>query len=135
VTTFAGRAIARLALPGVVPVLLACLVAACAGPGGGRGTMLETTTARPGAGPAATTDLIGLRPGELERRLGSPALLRREPPAQVWQYRPGACVLDVFLYERDGGPVVVHLEARDLSAAVVTTAPCLAAQQRRAAAS
>ena len=42
--------------------------------------------------------VMGLADAELEELLGAPGLLRDEPPAQVWQYGKGECVLDVFLY-------------------------------------
>lgn len=43
-------------------------------------------------------ELVGLRPDEVKRILGSPALVRRDRPAQIWQYRSPDCVLDLFLY-------------------------------------
>jgi hypothetical protein len=68
---------------------------------------------------------IGLGPDGLEGRLGRPDLLRREPPAEVWQYRHAACILDLFLYDEDGGKKVVYLEARDLQALEVESRDCL----------
>ncbi|EKV30396.1 hypothetical protein C882_4355 [Caenispirillum salinarum AK4] len=52
--------------------------------------------------------------------LGPASLLRREPPAQVWQYRGRTCVLDVVLYpdEAEGAPLTVaHVELRPVVAA------------------
>jgi len=69
--------------------------------------------------------LLGLDPDALEGRLGPPDLLRREAPAEVWQYRGSACVLDLFLYEKEGGKQVVYLEARDFEAAEVESRSCL----------
>src|SRR5260221_5762501 len=48
-----------------------------------------------------TRELIGLERGDVEARLGPPALRRRDAPAEIWQYRSPLCVLDLFLY-RDG---------------------------------
>lgn len=47
--------------------------------------------------------------------LGVATLLRREPPAQVWQYRGRICVLDLVLYpdESEGATLrVAHVEIR-----------------------
>ena len=45
--------------------------------------------------------LVGLSPSRIAEQLGSPAFVRRDGPAEVWQYAAEACILDVFLY-RDG---------------------------------
>lgn len=45
-----------------------------------------------------TAELIGLDRTALEQQLGEPAMLRRDAPAEVWQYRSSTCVLSVFLY-------------------------------------
>lgn len=68
---------------------------------------------------------LGLSPGELKGRLGSPDLLRRETPAEVWQYRGERCILDLFIYDKEGNKQVVYLEARDLQAAEVESRDCL----------
>ena len=43
-------------------------------------------------------ELVGLKPEEVKQILGSPALVRHDSPAQIWQYRSRDCVLDLFLY-------------------------------------
>lgn len=43
-------------------------------------------------------ELLGLKAGAIEAKLGTPALLRRDGPAQIWQYRGSGCIVDVFLY-------------------------------------
>lgn len=43
-------------------------------------------------------ELVGLKPEEIKQILGSPALIRHDSPAQIWQYRGHDCVLDLFLY-------------------------------------
>ena len=68
---------------------------------------------------------LGLDPEGLEDRLGPPDLLRRETPAEVWQYRSPLCVLDLFLYDKSDGKQVVYLEARDLEAAEMESRTCL----------
>ncbi len=68
---------------------------------------------------------IGAKPDFLLEELGQPSSLRKEAPAEVWQYRAELCVLDIVLYEASDGPSVVYLEARDLYAEPAETAPCL----------
>lgn len=43
-------------------------------------------------------ELVGLNPEEVKQILGTPALVRHDSPAQIWQYRSHDCVLDLFLY-------------------------------------
>jgi len=68
---------------------------------------------------------MGLDPIRLEQRLGAPELRRREPPAEVWQYRTASCILDLFLYAKSGIKEVVYVEARDFTAAEIETRQCL----------
>lgn len=75
-------------------------------------------------------ELIGLDPAALEARLGRPALIRRESPAQVWQYEGETCVFDVFLYQEAAGYRVTYLEARDRTARPVEARGCLNALLR-----
>jgi hypothetical protein len=74
--------------------------------------------------------LLGLDDAGLAELLGQPDLKRREPPAEIWQYRGGSCVFDVFLYApagtaAAGGPRVTYLEARDGAARRIATRACL----------
>ncbi len=69
--------------------------------------------------------LMGLDAAGLAKLLGAPELLRREPPAEVWQYRGESCVFDVFLYEAAGGQRVTYLEARDATARRIDARGCL----------
>ena len=55
------------------------------------------------------TQLVGMSAGEITRLLGLPKMLRREPPAEVWQYASARCVVFVFLYE--GKPAQVAAKA------------------------
>ena len=79
------------------------------------------------ADPADPDEVMGLARGEVEELLGEPGLVRREAPAEVWQYQSGGCVLDVFLYEASAEYEVVYLEARTGKALVAATANCLGA--------
>ncbi len=69
--------------------------------------------------------ILGLGPDRLTEILGRPELTRREPPAEIWQYRGESCVFDVFLYEEAGLVRVTYLEARDASARRVAERSCL----------
>lgn len=71
--------------------------------------------------------LIGLDPLDLAGALGGPATTRKDHPAEVWQYRGQACVLDVFLYDGSRGQEVVHLEARNGLARPIAPQTCLGA--------
>ncbi|WP_119460480.1 hypothetical protein [Rhodospirillaceae bacterium SYSU D60014] len=79
--------------------------------------------------------MVGLDGVALERLLGEPALVRRDAPAEIWQYRGADCVLDLFLYREAGGqeasgqkegrPRVLYLEARTGAAEPAPTEGCI----------
>lgn len=69
--------------------------------------------------------LMGLDRNGVNALLGTPDLIRREAPAEIWQYVGGDCVFDVVLYERGQHFAVSYLEARDVTAAVLPPRPCL----------
>lgn len=69
--------------------------------------------------------LLGLDRGGVTALLGSPDLIRRESPAEIWQYVTGDCVFDVVLYANGQGYAVSYTEARDATAAVQAPRPCL----------
>jgi hypothetical protein len=70
--------------------------------------------------------LLGLDRGGVASLLGDPALIRREEPAEIWQYVTSGCVFDVVLYAAGRRYTVSYLEARDeASAAVQEARPCL----------
>jgi hypothetical protein len=79
---------------------------------------------------AATTRTVlgperyqGLAGAELVRLLGRPDMLRRDGGAEIWQYRAGACILHLFLYEEGGALLVVHAEARNRTSGRACLAP------------
>lgn len=74
-------------------------------------------------------DLLGLDSGAVAALLGIPALRRRDPPAELWQYRDKACILDLFLYQdQDGGAhAVTYFEVRGHSVVKVPAKDCLRA--------
>ncbi len=69
--------------------------------------------------------LMGLDRDSLAALLGQPDLVRREKPAEIWQYVTADCVFDVVLY--DSGPAyrVTYLEARNAAADRLEPRPCL----------
>jgi len=69
--------------------------------------------------------LIGLGRDGLYDLLGMPEIVRRESPAQVWQYRGVTCVFDVFLYEDGADSRVTYVEARDSHGTKGQTRQCL----------
>lgn len=92
----------------VLPVLL---LAACGAPGpqGGPG-VTSWGVEEDGPGEVAALprfqdghlipgSLKGLSAAQLEAGLGRPAFRRRDPPAEIWQYRVKSCTLDLFLYD------------------------------------
>lgn len=61
-------------------------------------------------------DLTGLTEAQVEQLLGPPLAVRRDDPAESWQYATNDCVLDLFFYEQTGAWRVVHMEARTIAA-------------------
>ncbi len=56
--------------------------------------------------------LVGLSLIEIEKTLGEPSFVRKDKGVQIWQYRTTDCILDLFLYEKDGRYNVSHSELR-----------------------
>lgn len=70
--------------------------------------------------------LVGLTGSEVSGLLGRPGFVRRDAPAEIWQYRAADCVLDVFLYTEPGGARVKHVELRPRQSARPTSPACFA---------
>lgn len=81
--------------------------------------------APPPPDPIHSASILGLDSGAVRKLLGEPGLIRREEPAEVWQYRTASCVLDVVLYDQASGPRVVYTEARTPAAEPTQADPCL----------
>lgn len=64
--------------------------------------------------------LMGLDRGDLAELLGKPSRVRRESPAEIWQYVGNDCIFDIFLYKEQGAYRVIHAEARDDEVALKT---------------
>jgi hypothetical protein len=74
--------------------------------------------------------LLGLDEATLKRWFGAPSFIRHDYPAEVWQYRAKACVLELYLYPADDHMAVTHAEATSGGAHPTEDAglgPCLAA--------
>lgn len=78
--------------------------------------------------PPITADrLVSVSAVELEDAFGEAELIRKEGVNQVWQYRSGACVLDVYLVSPYTGkpPDVAYVETRTLQNAEINLEDCL----------
>jgi hypothetical protein len=77
---------------------------------------------RAGAQPAAPilsddpSSFIGLGDDDLSRTLGQPKFVRKDAPAEIWQYSGADCVVDFYLYAGATGLSVAYVEARDRTA-------------------
>jgi len=123
----------------MVPLLLA--LCACQLPGG-PATVEPADAARPGTSamsPAnapksvSTIALIGQSEEQIVEAFGEPRQVRRETPAEVWQYSSTNCVVDFYLYQgTSGGLAVSFVEARDSAALETEPDSCVATLPHRA---
>ncbi|WP_120498056.1 hypothetical protein [Kiloniella sp. EL199] len=65
--------------------------------------------------------LLGIDTATLEGLLGAPSLIRKESPAEIWQYNAKNCVLDLVLYDA----VTSYVEARDDQVRPMDNRTCL----------
>jgi len=116
----AGRARGR---GGVAAALLAAgLLTGCA--------LAPQPSAAPVPAPQAATrpdpaGMIGADSVALQRLFGPPRLVRRDAPAELWQYQTRDCVVDLFLYQEKDGLRLAYLEARTGAAQVTAPRPCV----------
>jgi len=75
-------------------------------------------------------DLIGLADRDLSAALGEPTHVRRDEPAEIWQYAGQDCVLDFYLYHAGANLQVAYVEARDRRAQSEGTARCVRSLMR-----
>ncbi len=59
----------------------------------------QTSPRRPGGTVFDSDQLLGLGRDQVVALLGTPDLLRREPPAELWLYEGQACTAHLFLYQ------------------------------------
>jgi hypothetical protein len=81
------------------------------------------------------SELVGLDNAAVLRALGDPQWIRKEMPAQVWQYATADCIVDLYLYDRNGALKVTFVEARSHKAEAEPTARCLKSLLERPTAS
>lgn len=80
--------------------------------------------AKPGAKTVEVPILLGLASRKVEELFGMPRFVRRDGPAQIWQYGTDACTVNLFFY-RDGPMLKVrHVEFRNRSADMATPGGC-----------
>jgi hypothetical protein len=128
-------AIMRIKPHRLAPGLL-LLLAACAQPGGPQSTSgVEMGVGAP-RGQVAVLPLLknakglesfkGLSAAQVESALGAPSFRRRDPPAEIWQYRVKSCALDLFLYDEAWGQSVAHAAVRPAQGgAAISDRACL----------
>lgn len=91
----------------------------------------------PPAAPTFTTvgleRVLGQNASTLTKLLGEPDAEVTEGTGQKLQFSSGICVLDAYLYPKDGGgvPVVTYLDARQRDGRAIDRASCVAALTRR----
>jgi hypothetical protein len=115
------RGLGWIALIGAMLLLSACQTPAAidAGKSSSSGSDIKKVSAQPAA-PILSNDpnsFIGLGDAELSRTLGQPKQVRKDEPAEIWQYSGADCVVDFYLYAGDaGGLAVAYMEARNQAA-------------------
>jgi hypothetical protein len=120
-----------------VPIMLGLLLlAACAGapptPAPVATSPAAVATIAPSpvspAKPPAPTPAVlkGLSDRAVTRLIGAPAFRRVDDPGAIWQYRDGACLLDLYLHA--DGPVyrVRHFEFRPRGGEAISADHCFA---------
>ncbi|MHA1598608.1 MAG: hypothetical protein ACTSV1_07785 [Alphaproteobacteria bacterium] len=112
----------------IVPLMLMLTLAACATPSAKTTPPKTTVTAPPTVQvQLKSADLIGLDAARLTALFGAPDFRRIDAPAQLWQYRTGVCLLDLFLYpdaEKPDTYVVKHVAARGLADDTISSDVC-----------
>ena len=76
--------------------------------------------------------LLGQTDSWLLDKMGEPAFRRTDRHANMWQYKNGSCVLNVFLYadgEKAKSARVLHFDARTLDGGNTDRAQCLSVLQ------
>lgn len=91
----------------------------------------------PPAKPAFTTvgleRVLGQNAAALRQLFGDPDAEVTEGTGSKLQFSSGICVLDAYLYPKDGGgvPVVSYVDARQRDGRAIDRASCVAALTRR----
>ena len=116
------------ALIGAMLLVSACQAPAALDKSTSSKSGVNKTTAQPAA-PILSDDpnsFIGLRDAELSRTLGQPRQVRKDDPAEIWQYSGADCVVDFYLYAAEaGGLAVAYMEARNQAAEATPADRCV----------
>lgn len=75
--------------------------------------------------------LMKLSRGDLSTMLGAPNFVRRDVSAEVWQYKTGSCILDLFLYKAPDDFKVAYYEFRSPLLGQVSNDECFTALLKR----
>ena len=102
-------------------------VSACQSTGALNSTSPDGKRAQPAAPILSgdTASFIGLGGQDLSRALGQPKQVRKDAPAEVWQYAGADCVVDFYLYSGAAGLAVAYMEARDRTAESTSPDRCV----------
>lgn len=115
----------------LAPLALLTL-AACAQPGQRLATT-DAASATPAKDKITAAQLLGQSDAWLLDKMGAPHFKRTDRVANIWQYKNGACVLNVFLYadapEAPSPARVLHFDARDASGDNTDRDHCLSVLQ------
>lgn len=103
-------------------VLAALALGACAAPNGAPPAVtpdtVEAQPQKPAKPKVTAAQLLGQSDAWVMAQLGEPHFKRADRQANIWQYKNGVCVLNVFLYADEAGTPspahVLHFDARDL---------------------
>ena len=63
-----------------------------------------------------------MKPDRVVGLIGKPSFVRHDARVMVWQYQAGGCVLDLFWYQTDTGPELMHYDARSPRLSRITEA-------------
>lgn len=97
-------------------------------------TTPDTVQTQPTKPKITSAQLLGHEGSWMVAHLGEPAFIRTERTANIWQYKNGVCVLNVFLYadddtKKEAKPRVLHFDARTAQGANTDRDACLSALQ------
>ncbi len=59
-----------------------------------------------------TQDLTGMSTAQIAMVFGNPSFQRKDKAVEIWQYANKICILDLFIYEKDGQKFVEYAQAR-----------------------
>ena len=68
--------------------------------------------------------LLRLSGKKVAALLGAASYVRRDGSAEIWQYRAAQCVLDIFLFQDNGGLSVAHVDLRQRAGETMPARRC-----------